>query len=160
MRRNRVFSGIVAASAFFLAVGIQAQAQQTRTDAGHTLIVPVSSETISLDDGRSMVRVTSTGFVVADDPASPFHMVSATCTFTDMLAEDGSLISSNGYCSCMDSEGDAYGAWGRADAEGGNWSLIPGSGKFKNATGGGTYRTVMTWGDGKSAIRWDAKWSR
>ena len=135
-----------------LPAGAHAQAIQA---SGHVAMMPVATETIDLANGGSILRQTFAGVTIADDHDSVFHLTNQNCAFTTVLAADGTVTVSNGFCDAIDSDRDVYSAWGHADAQGGNWRIIPGTGKFSDIAGGGTYSTAVSWPDGRSAIRWD-----
>lgn len=135
-----------------LPAGANAQAIQA---AGHVAMTPVATETIDLANGGTVLRQTFAGVTIADDHNSMFHLTNQNCAFTTVLAADGTVTVSNGFCDAVDRDGDVFGAWGHADAQGGNWRIIPGTGKFGDIAGGGTYSTAVSWPDGRSAIRWD-----
>ncbi len=153
MTRSVLLTSLLSLIAFlFLPVGAQAQAIQA---AGHVAVVQVDTDTIDLANGGSILRQTFAGVTIADDHDSVFHLTNQNCQFITVLAADGTVTVSNGFCDAVDSDGDVFSAWGHADAQGGNWRIIPGTGKFSDIAGGGTYGTAASWPDGRSAIRWD-----
>jgi len=150
---------LAALGAFALVTPPALQAQQTMTDSGYTTIHTVSEEITERADGGMLILSVVTGVVISDDKESPLHHLTSDCMFNTAVGPDGAVESSVGFCTQRDADGDMYGAWGHADAEGGEWRMIPGSGKFANASGGGTYYTQSQWDDGRSIIRWTGEWT-
>ncbi len=153
MTRSMLLTSFLPVVAILL-LSTGANAQSIKA-AGYVTMVPVASETIDLADGGSVLRQTFAGVTIADDHDSIFHLTNQNCSFTTVLAADGTVAVSNGFCDAVDSDGDVFGAWGHADAQGGNWRIIPGTGKFSDIAGGGTYSTAVSWPGGRSATRWD-----
>jgi hypothetical protein len=126
---------------------------------GQAFYEPTVLETTELADGRVISRVSVSGFVVASNPNSPFHMVNQRCSGTNIFAVGQSEPTAFGYCEGLDRNGDMFFiSW--ANGPGGNtWQLLGGTGKFAGISGGGTTKTVFTWADGKYVINWDATWT-
>lgn len=148
-----VLAGLVAFTPVSLA------GQEIMTDAGYTTLHTVSEDVTQRADGGMLVRTVGTGVVISDDKESPLHHLASDCMFNTAIAPDGTVESSIGFCAQHDADGNMYGAWGHADADGGEWRMIPGSGAFANVGGGGAYWTQTQWEDGRAIIRWTAEWS-
>ncbi|MDP6350791.1 MAG: hypothetical protein QF926_13995 [Alphaproteobacteria bacterium] len=81
-----------------------------------------------------------------NDTASPLHLATYACSFvshtiTDATAPHLARVGVTGACLITDRVGDnLVTEWGRTPGESaGQWTVVRGSGKYAEATGGGTY---------------------
>lgn len=88
-----------------------ALAHSTMTGGGMITCGPNSSEIVELTKGRTLLRLSQSGIRLADDPTSPFHLVSENCRGTLILAADGSREIARGYCDNVDADGDVWRGW-------------------------------------------------
>ncbi len=132
---------------------------QEMSAAGYATYIQTGATSTPLDDGRARVDATIAGYVMTDDPTNPFHLVAQDCASTNLVAADGSVERSSGYCASRDADGDMFWIWFWNSAEGGEWGLINGTGKFEGITGGGTSEGVAADPDGRFAIRWTGAWT-
>ena len=130
---------------------------QGNTGAGYAVYVPHGETVQGFDGGKTVVRNSQQGFSLADDPQDPLHMISFDCTGITAMSASGQM--SHGHCDGVSLEGDTYSLWWRGDETGGDWGFIAGTGKYSGINGGGTYRPVASWPDGRSAVRWTSEWA-
>lgn len=149
MKNHIVFALLVCGSFLFAGVTV---AETFELD-GHSIWTPISEESYSLPDGRTVTRQVLSGFSMNEEPNTPFR-TSQDCMFTTVTAADGSF-ESGGFCDAVDADGDVYWAVGSATEKGGKWSYLGGTGKFEGLTGGGTYQLALEWPDGKLMATWD-----
>jgi hypothetical protein len=146
---------IIIVALLFAPPGIQAQEY---SDSGYAAYFPVSQEVLELADGRVNVGTTNNGYILAEDTESPFHLVSQSCSGTNVIGADGNFQRSAGHCAGRDKDGDMYwlSFWNTAD--GGEWTLFGGTGKFEGISGGGTSQTIAQDAGGAFVIRWKGTW--
>ena len=142
----------------FLAVLLLSPAAFADKGHGQGFYEPKVLNTVNLADGSVISRVSVSGFVVASDAKSPFHMVNQHCSGTNILAPGQSVPTAYGYCEGLDRDGDVFFiSW--ANGPGGDtWQLLGGTGKFDGISGGGTTKTTYAWADGKYVIDWEGTW--
>ncbi len=142
--------------ALMLAVPLEAYAQTT-SGSGYAVYVPHGEIVQEFSGGSVVARFSQQGFSLADDPNDPLHMVSFDCSGVTAMTASGQA--SHGHCDGVNTDGDTYSLWWRGDETGGDWGFIAGTGKYSGINGGGTYRPVAEWPDGKSAVRWTSEWA-
>jgi hypothetical protein len=104
-----------------------------------------------LANGTTLRHQHSKGFVTGDEPGNPFDGGCQECFDSEVLAADGSVVSSMGHCQGVDRDGDVWTIWTKADA----WGFTGGTGKFKGIEGGGTAKVVNGSPDGRTIYTWD-----
>lgn len=152
IRTRSVFFVISLLAPFALAT--PAIGQQIAT-SGIGAYIPQGEVVTELPDGRSQVSVRMGGYLKTDDPEDPNDLVSQDCAATNIVGADGTLQVSGGHCAAQDPDGDMYWISFWNTLEGGEWSMVGGTGKFEGVTGGGTSTTLAAGGDGRSLIRWE-----
>lgn len=155
---RRTASALISALAGLMVFASTSVAQE-ESATGLAAYTPVSSSATDLGDGTTAVRQTSEGYVFTDDPSSSFNLVTQDCTSTDLMAANGALVRSSGYCAGLDRDADMYwiSYWNGPD--GGEWHLLGGTGKFEGISGGGTSETLAAHADGSFSIRWEGTWT-
>jgi len=124
--------------------------------AGHAIYRPVSADTKSLTDGRTMTRSTEGGFVYGDGAGNPFDKMIQNC-FSISLAKPGSDAAEQfGHCEGLDKDEDLFVLYFHGDT----WTIGGGTGKFAGMKGGGTSKVIQTWSDGSYLISWIGKTSK
>lgn len=155
---KRVVLALAVAVSGLLFVTADAQAQEMSA-SGYAAYMQTGATTTALGEGRTRVDQTSDGYVMTDDPASPFHLMAQDCAGTNLIAADGTLERASGYCAARDADGDMYWFWYWNGPAGSEWGLIGGTGKFDGITGGGTSEAVAADPDGRSVVRWEGTWT-
>ena len=128
---------------------------QELTAGGYATYMQTDATTTALADGRTRVDAQLDGYVLTDDPSTPIHLVAQDCASTNLVAADGSIERSAGYCAGRDADGDLFWIWFWNGGNGGEWGIINGTGKFEGMTGGGTSEPRAGDPDGRFAIRWE-----
>lgn len=128
--------------------GATAEAQEL--ELTHHMVTMSEGETIQTPQGNEVtLRVRSHGSVINDRNGEQY---SQWCYGETQGSESGAGVPGAGYCTLVDDEGDAW--WVsyivHADGRPTDWSVIGGTGKFADATGGGTHRVVSERGDGQA----------
>jgi hypothetical protein len=155
----RTLSCLAAGAFLLLATVNDVAAQQQVSGGGYAYFIRDASP-IELPDGRTVLRYSDKGFLSADDPDNPFHLVNFDCAGAVAMAAGGESGVMAGTCSGVDGDGDVYTLWWKGDdLTGGTWGLMNGSGKFEGIEGGGTFSTGLNWTDGKLINRWDGEWT-
>lgn len=126
---------------------------------GQAFYEPTVLETVELEDGRMISRVSVSGFVTASDESNPLHMVNQRCSGTNILAAGQSEPTAYGYCEGIDRDGDMFFISWANGPDGNTWQLLGGTGRFAGISGGGTTETIFTWADGKYVINWEGTWT-
>jgi len=126
---------------------------------GQAFYEPTVLETTQLADGRVVSRVSISGFVVASDPDSPFHMVNQRCSGTSILAAGESVPTAFGYCEGLDRNDNMFFISWANGPDGNTWKLLGGTGEFEGISGGGTTENIFDWADGKYVINWEGSWT-
>ena len=126
---------------------------------GQSLYTPEVLSTFQLEDGTTVSRVSSSGFIISKDKDSPFHMVNQFCSGTNVVAAGESEPEAYGYCEGLDRDGDMYFLSWYNSPDKNTWRLLGGTGKFDGISGGGTTAGVFTWADGKFVIDWEGTWT-
>ena len=127
--------------------------------SGTVTYVTVQSETTDLAGGGKVLRTHSKGVILADDPASDFHLSTQDCTGATVIGADGA-VSGTGSCDAVDRDGDTWAIWYSNSAAGRVWGVIGGTGKFAKMTGGGTTEPLLQTKDGRMTISWKGSWER
>jgi hypothetical protein len=154
-RPNLLFS-----LAALLCFGVNDSFAQQIEDGGLLAFTPKSSESFEVANGNTITRSGLAVVVFSDDPDSPFHMASQDCAMTSVTSKDGNVLSSKGYCDGVDAEGDVWYLHLDTNSDGNAvWTIVSGTGKFSNASGGGVTTNGPAWGDGKSVGMWKGSYS-
>ena len=146
---------------FAIALGalfIGAAAQAAEVSAKGTVTYATTSEVSDYNAGAKLVRTTFKGVVLADDPKSSLNNSLQDCTGTTLVNKKGEQMGGGGYCAGVDPEGDIWWISWKSNAKGSDWSFIGGTGKYKDAKGGGKTENVLQTAD-RAVIKWDGSWS-
>ncbi|KPK62595.1 MAG: hypothetical protein AMS21_07385 [Gemmatimonas sp. SG8_38_2] len=157
MKRRRSIALTVATALFCLGAAAEAQAQ-SMSGGGLALYVPQAAESYQLPDGRTVQPLNLVGFVTANDPENPLHMMNQNCAGTTIVAPEGETMDGHGHCVGIDSEGDVAWLWWSSAEVGNTWGFLGGTGKFEGIEGGGTTAPGPIWPDGKYIITWEGTW--
>ena len=134
---------LLASTAMILALAAPAAAETTLTIQS-TGAAFLELENTVLADG-STVQVYHTQIIFMNTGGDfAGQTQSGTCTGQGMVTPDG-VYSGIGRCDIVESAEDAYTMTYTDTAEGGEWVVTGGRGKYTGATGSGT--TTYTWGD-------------
>ncbi len=109
-------------------------------------------------DGHSILRVSSVGVVVTDDPKLPFNGAKSACSGLFTVAADGKSSAGQGSCGYVDKAGDTYWLSWIGTLAGGKWKFDGGTGKFQSLTGSGSYSDVGS-GEGVSLTKFDGSYA-
>jgi hypothetical protein len=152
----RRFSTALVAVGVLLCLGVAtaAEAQERWSGDGNTLLAPVGSEEYQLPDGRMVRSLSFLGFSISEDKDSPFHLTSQDCKGTYVFEADGMTFTAAGYCVARDDEGNMWWLSWKGDAQGGDWGVTNGVGKFAGMAGGGTFTARDPMPDGKVTNSW------
>lgn len=137
-----------------LAVAPAASAQP-RPTSGYVVYIPDGASAMALADGRSLSHGTLRGVLLADDPASPLHLMTHDCTGTDVLGPDGLPVRGEGVCTSVDASGDLYHITYLNTPEQRAWRYTGGTGKFAGIEGSGTTEIAAVGPDGRVTIRFE-----
>ena len=128
------------------------------TASGKNMFVNKVLESFKLPDGTMAMRVLSSGFITADDPANPLSLASMTCSGTSVTRAEATVRGA-GTCDSVDADGHVAFYWWRFDENGGGqWGFLGGTGKWAGVEGGGTYAPGQAWKDGRTSNTWKGSW--
>ncbi len=114
----------------------------------HYLANPGAVNEFDLPNGGRVVESADSGFSIMGDTSDPLHMSNTDCNGTTESDVDGNIVQGGGFCTLADKDHDAVWLWWAMDADGGTWGVFGGTGKYKGATGGGTWEVSEQWPDG------------
>lgn len=149
MTAKTIFA-ITLAAAVASAPGLSAAEESS----GTVTYVTTQVEFTDLAGGGKLRRGHSKGVILADDPASVFHLAAQDCSGTTVIGADGKVMFGSGSCNAVDRDGDTWAIWYSNSAAGRIWNVIGGTGKYANLTGGGTTEVLMLTRDGRMTISW------
>lgn len=127
-----------------------AWAQTQDLELTHYMVIQNEGQTVETPQGRTVtVDVTTHGNVVDRRTGTEY---SQWCYGENQGAQSGAGVPGAGYCTLVDDDGDVW--WVsyvvHGDGRPTTWSVIGGSGKYLDATGGGTHGVVSQRGDGRA----------
>ena len=137
-----------------LGLGLLAECTVALAADNHNVFNPGARSEFDLPNGGSVVETVSSGFNIMGDTSDPLHMSNISCNGTTEYDADGDTVQSGGFCTTVDKDHDAYWLWYAMDADGGTWGVFAGTGKYEDATGGGTWEDGEQWPDGKFENNW------
>ena len=108
-------------------------------------------------DGHSIMRVSSVGVILTDDPKGLFNGSKSACAGLFTIAADGKSSAGRGSCGYVDKAGDVYWLSWQGTLAGGTYKFDGGTGKFQSLTGGGSYTAVAS-GDGVSVTKFEGSY--
>ena len=137
--------------AFVCSTTVHAQSWNIKDGRNTGMVLP--SETRKLPDGGTYLTGGSRLHVATEDSTYPVTGCSMDCRWSCKIAASGSEGACVTLCAGVDKDGDLFSF--RAMAFGaGKYEVGPGTGKYANASGGGTFETVPTDDSGLAYVRW------
>lgn len=115
------------------------------------VVTGINSTVTEMPDGTTVDESTYLQVGMTDAPDFPYYNdIIFECTGKAVAGADGALISSDGMCRGVSSEGDFASFWWRADEAGtdscptqcGTWGSVNGTGKYKDKEVSGTWKGV------------------
>jgi hypothetical protein len=130
-----------------------ASAQSWSIKDGRNTGMLLPTESRKLSDGSTYLTGGSRVHVATEDPTYPITGCSMDCRWSCKIAASGSEGACVSQCAGVDKDGDLFSF--RALAFGaGKYEVGPGTGKYANAAGGGTFEPVPTDDPGLTYTRW------
>ncbi len=120
---------------------------------GRSVMVATVLDNTKLANGTAVRNTHAKGFTIGNEPGNPFDGACEDCFFSDVVAADGSVVSSVVHCLGIDRDGDVWNV--TSGAKEGTWVLVGGTGKFKGIEGSGTVKTDKEWPDGRVIYTWE-----
>src|SRR5713101_52991 len=84
---------------------------------GRSLFVSTVLDSTKLANGTTVRNTHAKGFTTGNEPGNPFDGACEDCFFSEVLAGDGSVVSSVVHCQGVDRDGDAWFAVSGAKAD-------------------------------------------
>jgi len=156
MKKRILSSLIITLAAVWLLPASILQAKEWQ-DSGTGSYVPVSSDSVKLANGNTVVHQTSKGIVLSNDSKSIINLVTQDAGGSSVTDADGNLVEAHGYADGVDRDGDTFWIWWKNSPEGNTWGYVGGTGKFKGIKGGGTTKLLASFPDGRWTISWEGK---
>jgi len=144
---------MLACSAMALMCSTAVCAQSWSIKDGRNIGMLLPTDSRKLPDGGTYLTGGSRVHVSTEDPSYPVTGCSMDCRWTCKIAASGSEGACVTLCAGVDKDGDLFSFRALAFG-GGKYEVGPGTGKYANATGGGTFETVSTDDPGLTYIRW------
>jgi hypothetical protein len=135
---NRTFSAVLLPSLMTVAGSGAFAETATYTGSASTT---VSKTVLPLGNGASVIMAASRG--VAAISTSPPTLLEMNCAGMGLLTAENSH-QTDFYCTFKENENDSLDVKGVDGPEGGTATVIGGSGKWKGATGDGTFKRVSS----------------
>ncbi|MGA7966891.1 MAG: hypothetical protein WCB49_13575 [Gammaproteobacteria bacterium] len=147
--RTSIFSAIALA---VLAASATASAAST---SGHFYTHTTSRTKTVLANGNTSVLWSYYILQVTDNASAPMNNTAGNCTGNAIFDKQGKEIAGGGICFFKDEAGDSLPLTWSTDEAGtakcpngcGHFTMLPGTGKFKGMTGGGTFDETHLFGD-------------
>jgi hypothetical protein len=140
-----------------LALGIgsisPALAQSWKINSGRNIGAFLPAESRELADGSTYTTGGSKQVVLTEDPTYPVTGQSMDCRWICKIAADGKDGACITLCGGVDKDGDLF-SFRSLSFGGGSYEVGPGTGKYANATGGGSFEPVTTSDPTLSYVRW------
>ena len=111
------------------------------------------SESRKLSDGGMYLTGGSKVYVSTEDPTYPITGRSMDCRWSCKIAASGSEGLCVTLCAGVDKDGDLFNFHAQGFGAG-KYEVTPGTGKYANATGGGTFESVSTDDPSLAYTRW------
>ena len=146
-------AALMAGSLLTLACNPVAHAQSWSIKDGRNTGMVLPSESRKLQDGSTYLTGGSRVHVSTEDATYPVTGSSMDCRWSCKIAASGSEGACVTLCAGVDKDGDLFSFRALAFG-GGKYEVGPGTGKYANATGGGTFETVPTDDPGLAYVRW------
>ena len=156
--RKKIYLISAGAAVLYLALAPGSAAQEN-SDSGSFSFSTASSEEMPLSEGIVLMRVVSSGMILADDPASPLNRSATTCSGSTVINAATQTAATAGYCDMVNADGDVWTAWYEGDQDGGVWGFLVGTGKFEGVQGEDMYRVGDGWADGRGINYWEVTYT-
>ena len=153
---ERAGAGAVALMACWvlaLACNSAAHAQSWSIKEGRNSGMLLPTESRKIPDGGTYLTGGSRVHVSTEDPTYPVTGCSMDCRWSCKIAASGSDGACITLCAGVDKDGDLFSFRSLAFGAG-KYEVGPGTGKYANATGGGTFETVPTDDPSLAYMRW------
>jgi|GEM_PF-3077819 len=142
-------------SALTLAVLAASAAASAASTSGHFYTHTTSRTKTALPDGNTSVRWNYYILQVTDNASDPLNNTAGNCSGNAILDKQGKELAASGICFFKDEAGDSVPLSWATDEAGtakcpygcGHFTFLPGTGKFKGMTGGGTFDETHLFGD-------------
>ena len=132
-----------------------AAAAQTALEATLIQMPATAPQTTAHASGATLVRGATTGMVLAE--GAPFHLSTSDCSYQLALGADGMPQSDAAIvCQFIDGDGDVFvsrSLQSAANPDQLTWVVLPGSGKYAEATGSGTGTRMARTADARDVWR-------
>lgn len=123
--------------------------------SGHYYNHDISQTKIALPNGNTAIQTHFFEMIVTDNANDPTNHLAGSCTSQTIVSKDGKTLSASGICFMKDTNGDSLPHWFKFGEAGtancpkqcGSFGFMPGTGKFKGVTGGGTWKRTHKFGD-------------
>jgi hypothetical protein len=130
-----------------------AHAQSWTIKDGRNSGMLTPSEARKLGDGGTYLTGGSKVYVSTEDPTYPITGRSMDCRWSCKIAASGSEGVCVTLCTGVDKDGDLFNFHAQGFGTG-KYEVSPGTGKYANATGGGTFEAVQTDDPSLTYTRW------
>ena len=137
-----------------LGLGLLAACAVALAADNHALFNPGDTKEFNLPDGGRVEDAALSGFTIMGDTSDPLHMSSHDCQGRTVFDADGNTVQGGGFCTMGDKDHEVVWIWWAEDADGRTWGVIAGTGKYKGATGSGTWDPTKVWPSGKVEEAW------
>jgi len=159
-RHSSALTGIQARAAAFLACcacavawSAAAHAQSWSIKEGRNVGTLLPAESRRLPDGGTLLTGGSKVHVLTEDPSYPVTGCSMECRWACKIAASGAEGNCVTHCAGVDKDGDLF-SFRSMGFGAGKYEVGPGTGKYANATGGGTFEPLPTDDPALTAVRW------
>lgn len=141
--------------AITLAVLATSAAASAAGTSGHYYTHTTSRTRTVLPNGNTSVRWNYYILQATDNASDPMNNTAGHCTGNAILDKQGKQVAASGICFYKDEDGNSMPLSWTMDEAGttkcpygcGHYTLLPGTGKFKGMTGGGTFDQTHLFGD-------------
>jgi hypothetical protein len=141
------------AMALAIGSGSSALAQSWKINSGRNIGMLLPTESHQLADGSTYMTGGSKQVVLTEDSTYPVTGQSMDCRWICKVAPDGKDGACVTLCGGVDQDGDLF-SFRSLSFGAGSYEVGPGTGKYSNATGGGTFEPVTTSDPTLSYVRW------
>ncbi len=148
-----------------LIVPLSAQAQmKAKPGSGRYATHTISEDMVELPNDVTLVTQHYHQVVFADQSDHMLNNTTGNCVGLIRVSQDGSPLSSSGFCDNTDASGNGHSFWWRLDESNtatcadicGTWGFVDGYGKYKGVTGTGTWSRTTVFPDGTTGT-WTLK---
>ena len=128
------------------------------TARGFSAFDTTETEVETVDGGRQLMHVKSSGQFYTEDPASPLNETTYRCFGSHLIGTDGNSIQGHGYCAGVAAEGDAWWIEWQGVLNAGTWEFTGGTGTFEGIRGGGRWQNESALAREDSVTTWSGSW--